>query len=114
VQEGNDDDDVSKWVVADRDWVPSAFALTPDLAVNAHDKPSLRTNQTHGNETKYSLVLKRGKDRFPIYVPRDDVKLALKFGIIGGTDNPSFKLLLKAGILTKRILPAQVTITLLK
>jgi hypothetical protein len=114
VQEGNDDDDVSKWVVAARDWVPSASALTTDPAVNAHDKLSLRTNQTHGNETKCSLVLKRGKDRFPVYIPRDDTKLALKFRIIDGTNNPSFELLLRAGIVTKRILPAQVTITVLK
>jgi hypothetical protein len=113
-QEGNDDDDVSKWVVAARDWVPSASALTPDPAVNAHDKPSLRTNQTNDNKTKCSLVLKRSKDRFPMYVPRDVTKLALKFGIIGGTNNPSLELSLRAGIVTKRILPDQGTITLLK
>ena len=54
-------------------------------------------NQQHGNETKCFLVVKRSSHTFPMFVPKDDTDLALRFAIVGGTDNPAFELSLRAG-----------------
>jgi hypothetical protein len=45
-----------------------------------------------------------------MYIRRHDTDLSLKFGIIGGIDNPSFKLSLRAGNVTRSPLPDHITI----
>lgn len=45
-----------------------------------------------------------------MYVNKDDTELALKFGIVGGTDNPSFELSLRVGEVPSLQLPEVIKI----
>jgi hypothetical protein len=45
-----------------------------------------------------------------LYVDKDDTELALKFGIVGGTDNPSFELSLRVGEVPSLQLPDVIKI----
>jgi hypothetical protein len=67
-------------------------------------------HQLHGNETKCFLVIKRSGETLPLYVDKDDTELALKFGIVGGTDNPSFELSLRVGEVPSLQLPDVIKI----
>jgi hypothetical protein len=96
--------------IDDRAWVPREFSHQLDTALNVRGRSTLRKNQLQGNGTKCYLVINRSGHKFPLYVDQHDTELALKFGIVGGTDNPSFELGLRAWEVPTVQLPGGVKI----
>jgi hypothetical protein len=104
-------EDIEMEAISERDWVPKDFTDVVDISVNAANKRSLRSNHLTGTLTKYSIVINREGQRFPLFVKKHNRDISLKFAFIDRSDNLTLELCLEAGILPQLSLPDAVTIS---